>query len=92
MQSEKEAKLVSPLLRPSFKCGACIFWEEVDPGATPVIGQPARGLCFGAPPQVIPIVNNGQVVGGQNIRPLTLKTDKACGIGVGRAIVAKTAN
>lgn len=67
----------------SSKCGNCIFWLRLDPGKTPVIGATPRGDCFGAPPQVVPIINNGQLAGGMNIRPQVPADCPACGLYVG---------
>jgi len=60
------------------KCGSCIFWMPVERTAVELIGSPQRGDCYGAPPQVVPIINQGRLAGGMNIRPQTSETDNAC--------------
>ncbi len=61
-------------------CGDCIYWIETETGGPVTIGAPKRGLCFGAPPQVIPVIQNQAVVGGMNIRPIIAETDSICSL------------
>jgi len=60
-------------------CGDCAFWFPVEAGAR-IIGQVKRGDCFGVPPQVVPVLDKGQIVGGRNMRPQTAATDTACSL------------
>lgn len=62
------------------KCGSCIFWFPAQRSANDLIGSARRGDCFGAPPQVVPIINQGQLAGGMNIRPQTSENDMACSL------------
>ncbi len=61
------------------RCGDCIFWIPAQVASKDlVIGAAKRGECYGAPPQVVPIINQGQMVGGMNIRPQVAENDVAC--------------
>lgn len=62
------------------KCGGCIFWFPVQRSANDLIGAARRGDCFGAPPQVVPIIAQGQLTGGMNIRPQTSEDCIACSL------------
>lgn len=96
MQRDEKAKLLpnSParICRISegwpFSCGTCIFWAEIETVAPAIIGEPRQGYCFGAPPQMVPIMNQGKIVGAMNMRPQLPSTEQACGAFNAKARVA----
>ncbi len=67
--------------KPIFEvCGDCAFWRLMPPGPKPIIGAQRLGMCHGAPPIVVPIMNAGQIVGGMNMRPQMPADYTACGL------------
>ncbi len=64
----------------TFHCGDCLFWHPVEPAGAVTIGAPKLGVCFGSPPQVVPVINNGKIAGGVNIRPQTPSNEMACSL------------
>lgn len=77
-------------------CESCFHWAEAKDLAGPItIGQDMRrGVCFGSPPVPRPIVDrHTQMLTGQaNMRPLTLATERACGLFVPANGVPSAAN
>lgn len=61
-------------------CGNCFWWFQAEPNGPVTIGAPKRGICFGNPPQVVPIVREGQIVGGANIRPQVPENEPVCSL------------
>jgi len=61
-----------------FTCGECIFWAEIEMAAVAIVGAPRQGFCFGSPPQMVPVMNQGKIVGAMNMRPQLPSTEQAC--------------
>lgn len=65
----------------AFQCGNCFHWQPTqEDGINVTIGEPKRGLCFGAPPQLRFITQNGKIVGQQNMRPVIAASERGCGV------------
>jgi hypothetical protein len=64
----------------AFQCCNCFHWQAVqDDGINVTIGGPKRGICFGSPPQLRFIMQNGKVLGQQNMRPVLSAAERGCG-------------
>ena len=64
----------------AFQCGNCFHWQPVqEDGINVEIGGPKRGLCFGGPPQLRFITQNGKVMGQLNMRPVIAAAERGCG-------------
>ncbi|MHB8414600.1 MAG: hypothetical protein ACYDDA_03845 [Acidiferrobacteraceae bacterium] len=46
--------------------------------AIAIVGTEKSGLCYGSPPQMVPLIDKGAVVGAINIRPQLPRTETAC--------------
>lgn len=81
MKDQKDKASVPLLLQ----CGTCFHWAKVTPGrdgAPVTIGEPVRGVCWGAPPTASFVIDGrtGETLGQRNCRPFTRQTDRACGL------------
>lgn len=71
--------MAEEIKRVQYQCGACFHWNPVDM-STPTIGEPKRGVCFGAPPTALGVSDkHGNMVGQRNLRPITPENEHACG-------------
>jgi hypothetical protein len=61
------------------QCGTCLFWKAVEQSGPVMLGVPARGVCFGAPPQMLPTMRDGRVE-ALNMRPMLPDSDPACSL------------
>jgi hypothetical protein len=77
-----------------FVCGSCFHWERAEVAGPVTIGQPERGVCYGAPPALAVRFDRhtGQVSGQGNLRPATLATERACGAFTPAGAVTGAAN
>jgi len=63
-----------------YQCGACFHWERREGEGVREIGKAAPGICWGAPPTPRAILgNHREVIGQQNMRPMTRENERACG-------------